>query len=276
MKFTSSLLLLSLTLFISIVLGNNNNFGCKNCGKKFHQDKSTIYYQKALQLLNTLRTRTNLADPSTITYCPDTLSTYLSDHVQLEIGGTGVFSGPTLASEYFCILTVPVPGNPVLVQNSTSISLSSYVHGDTMFLHMELVLELFGLPGYPNYVASFYGIVRFDHDDNIIYLNVYHKDILGLVNWISIGGQMLQQQAGVDQATAFCGQLFEVCQGYSQAVGWTSMPECITDVSQMTPLDTPLFQTNTAYCRGAHLSMAYIDPVTHCSHAGKSGGGECV
>jgi len=58
---------------------------------------------------------------------------------------------------------------------------------------------------------------------------------------------------------------------------YTSFDDCINFMTTQIPFGTfDQAFSNSVSCREIHALLAIFDPVTHCPHAGKTGGGKCV
>lgn len=59
---------------------------------------------------------------------------------------------------------------------------------------------------------------------------------------------------------------------------YANFSECTTLLGQRTPgtLDDTMFDADSVACAYFHMVFTVVDPVTHCPHAGKTGGGKCI
>ena len=71
----------------------------------------------------------------------------------------------------------------------------------------------------------------------------------------------------------FCTDLFDVCPG---STGWADQAACVTGAQQMMNGEPGATGGHTLSCRAYHLTVATVDPETHCPHASMDGGGVCV
>jgi hypothetical protein len=85
---------------------------------------------------------------------------------------------------------------------------------------------------------------------------------------------------GADASTAalcmsYCTAIQANCTMANNQYQYSSMADCVASCSHF-PAGTGGAQTgNSLACRAYHANAAMADPVTHCVHAGPSGGGVC-
>jgi len=57
---------------------------------------------------------------------------------------------------------------------------------------------------------------------------------------------------------------------------YANVTDCITFMTEINYGTWDDAQANSFVCRQLHTLLTYFDPVTHCPHTGKTGGGKCV
>lgn len=204
---------------------------------------------------------------------PDRYLNYFTNDTKGRVSPVGTFSGLALVVEYYVGSTVTgatrivnVSFNAVGAYNNTG-WVSTNLGFHVMNAAQNQTLR--------SYILTQMGYDR--HNENGIHSA--DKDILNLnaaVNWVgtlNFSSPALHLQ--------ICTVLITLsqCNATRDPLGYfASIPECTAFMGNRTPgdLGDTLFRADTVACSYFHMVFTRADPVNHCPHAGKTGGGKCI
>jgi len=218
--------------------------------------------------------------------CVDPVKNLLNENVTVSVYDLGNFTGIALASEYFCIPTILLTYNTVIL----SITQGNYEYDNE---NNEIWIEWsfqaavrLPNPGCASdpfaavfspekFTVYLEGVVSFDDEDKISYMEVWFGRYLAFLAF----GEQFTPQNETEILVRFCSLAFMACQSHNLDLGNVTngidafVVECteiLGEELEVNPsfagLGSPAFFTNTFACRQAHLPMAFIDPNMHCPH----------
>jgi len=194
-----------------------------------------------------------------------------------------IIIGGSVLVEYFYAFTVAPPTRIISVDYLTfAVNVTGPLPKVFVRVRAHFVLALpgGGLRPVLNYTLS--GTFAFGPDNRILKVDMILHN-LGFITDLKLANRTLYVQS-------FCDQVVNVCTpNYDPTGFYANVSDCINFVSSSNvrnttwngaagnlPATYDQAAGNTIICRQVHVNMAVFDPVTHCPHAGKTGGGFCT
>ncbi len=206
-----------------------------------------------------------LPDPYLDYFTPDTVG---------RVSPVGTFAGLALVVEYYGGATftgatriVDVNFNAVGAYNNTG-----WVNVDLTFNVMNsaqtAVLRIYNL--------TQSGFDRYNSAGKIYSADKVIHNLGAAVKWV---GTLNFSSPALHAQICTVLLNFSGCTPARDPLGYyANFTDCTTFLGNRKPgtLDDTLFDADTVACAYFHMVFTSVDPVTHCPHAGKTGGGKCI
>jgi len=203
-----------------------------------------------------------------------TVTDLFANDTRGRVDPVGTFENFKLLTEYFYALAAN-PDNRI-----TSIDINDlFGQGNEVFVRVNVFFEAVN----PNTSKSFNltqsGRYLFNDDDLIESVDVVIHYLGKTSNPPEIAGPYSPQQMNLIQGICYtlttspgtCSNPALDPEGH-----YTSITDCMTYFMSIPYGTWDDAQANSVVCRQLHTILTYFDPVTHCVHTGKTGGGKCV
>lgn len=205
---------------------------------------------------------------------PDPYLNYFTPDTKGRVSPVGTFYGLALVVEYYGGATytgatriVTVGFNSVTAYNYTG-TINVDLTFNVMNSNQTAVARIYNL--------TQSGFDRYTKEGKIWSADKIIHNLDAAVKWVGT-----LNFSSVALHTQICGVLISLsqCNSTRDPAGYyANMSECIGFMATLAPgsLGDTLFDANTVACRYFHMVFTRVDPVTHCPHAGKIGGGKCI
>jgi len=231
--------------------------------------------QKILQAKVT-KVYTNLVYPTSVYILAGAISVHdlFANDTRGRVDPVGTFDNFKLLTEYFYALAAN-PQNKITNVNIVDL----FGQGNEVFVKVNVLFEA----NNPNATKSFYltqsGRYLFNDDNLIQSVDVTIHYLGKNSNPPEIPGPYSAQQMQLIQGVCYT---LVVSPGTCQNPAldpdghYTDITDCITYFMSIPYGTWDDAEANSVVCRQLHTILTSFDPVTHCPHTGKTGGGKCV
>jgi hypothetical protein len=190
----------------------------------------------------------------------------------------GIFSGATFADYFYVFAASPTTIVPSVNIVKTSVNLTA--PNPSVFIRVDILFAIPTNPPYPVLNITESGTFTFAPNNTII-----SADLIAHNLGFDTDSSVKDRGAFVTQ---FCTDYFNYCNITTDPLGYyNNFTECYDTLFNPAVIRQNTYNgaTNVTYdqaagntqiCRRIHLSIAKFTPIPHCSHAGRTGGGQCT
>ncbi len=204
---------------------------------------------------------------------PDPYLDHFTDDTIGRVSPVGTFAGKALVVEYYGGATYTGATRIVKVKFN---SVTAY--NNTGTINVDLTFNV--MNSNQTQVVRTYNLTQSGPDK---YRNrqIYTADKIihnldAAVNWV---GTLNFSSPALHQQICFVLLSLSGCTSAVDPNGYyANLSTCIAYMASLKPgtLGDTLFDADTVACRYFHMVFTRVDPVTHCPHAGRTGGGKCI
>lgn len=194
------------------------------------------------------------------------LTDLFSPNAKGRVDPLGTFQDQTVIEYFYGNAARPLAG-------VSQVYIEEFSHNDTsniLYVRANIEFAFLGAGGslfpFANFTQS--GHFRFADNHSIISVELINHNVGNISN------------AALANQTAFilglCTDIINFCPAtYDPAGYYTDFNDCVNFMNHITMGTYDLSAGNTTVCRRLHADLARHDPVIHCVHCGKTGGGHC-